>query len=57
MKFSFSAAAAILSFFTTLNFSNPLAPAIPLVVKEQITTIVPRREWGKVRKNPNPQIL
>lgn len=55
MKFSFSAAAAILPFFITLIFSNPLAPTISLVVKEQITTIVPRREWGKVRKHP--QIL
>lgn len=52
MKLSFSAAAAILPFFINLIFSDPLAPATSLVVKEEIPTIVSRREGGKVRKIP-----
>lgn len=52
MKFSFSAATAIVIFFITLVFSNPLIPTTSLVVKEQRRVIIPEPELANVRYIP-----
>lgn len=51
MKFWFSAAAIVI-FFITLVFSNPLVSTTSLVTKERKRTIVPERELANVRNMP-----